>query len=100
MPAPAHLKALSKAVKAHLGCRCKHAHTDQAVLGCGPRKDSERDVETFTLLGHPRAVEAYAWTCSETQEPIHHIVLKVLPIWDASDAVGSVAEACGEGSRP
>ena len=98
MPAPAHLKVLSEVVKAHLECRCRHKCTDRIVLRCGPKAGSAADVATFTLIGHPRAVEAYAWTCRTKNVPVRHIVLKVLPIWDASDAVESVVADCKAGS--
>lgn len=51
------------------------------------RKVFDGNVETFTLTGHPKASEAFAWAFHNGSEPQYIAVLKIPPIRDPSDAV-------------
>lgn len=51
------------------------------------QKVFEGDVETFTLSGHTKATEAFAWAFHNGTEPQYVAVLRLPPINDPSDAV-------------
>ncbi|MEO5912704.1 MAG: hypothetical protein ABIS50_00610 [Luteolibacter sp.] len=82
-----HLKA---AVTALHGCDCLHSGTSRVTYFHAGKKIFDGRVETFSLIGHQEAFEAYAWAISNGDQLQYLAVLKVLPIWDASDAVAAV----------
>jgi hypothetical protein len=83
----AYLHNLSEAVAALHGCDCTHSGTSRVVEFWEGSKVFDGDVETFTLSGHPKAGEAFAWAFHNGTEPQYLAVLKVPPINDPSDAV-------------
>ena len=89
-----YLDNLRDAIAALHGCDCSHSGTSLVVEFYEGRKVFEGNVETFTLSGHPKASEAYAWAFHNGVEPQYIAVLKLPPIQDPSDAV-RVAIASG-----
>lgn len=87
---------LRDAVSAWHGCDCSHSDTSHIIEFRDGIKIFDGNVETFQLRGHLRAVEAYAWAVKSGKSEEYVVVLKVLPIWDASDAVR--AAIAGDGT--
>jgi len=88
-----YLDNLRDAVSALHGCDCSHSVTSFVVEFYEGRKVFEGNVETFTLSGHPRASEAFAWAFDDKGEPRYLAVLKIPPINDPSDAVRAAISA-------
>jgi hypothetical protein len=82
-----YIDTLREAVTALHGCGCSHVATSRVIEFYEGQKVFEGYVETFTLSGHPKASEAFAWAFHNGQEPQYVAVLKVPPINDPSDAV-------------
>lgn len=82
-----YLQNLKEAVTALHGCDCVHSGTSRVVEFWEGRKVFDGEVETFALLGHAAAREAFAWAFHNGKEPQYITVLKVPPINDPSDAV-------------
>jgi hypothetical protein len=82
-----YLDNLRDAVAALHGCDCSHSGTSVVVEFYEGRKVFEGNVETFTLSGHPKASEAFAWAFNNGNEPQYVAVLRITPINDPSDAV-------------
>jgi hypothetical protein len=82
-----HLQNLRDAVAALRGCDCSHSGTSRVVEFFEGRKVFDGDIETFTLSGHPKAVEAFAWAFHNGTKPQYVAVLRLPPINDPSDAV-------------
>lgn len=53
----------------------------------GCRKAFEGDIKTFTLSGHPKAEETFAWAFHNDAEPQYVTVLRLPQVNDPSDAV-------------
>jgi hypothetical protein len=83
----AYIQNLTEAVAALHGCGCSHSGTSRVVEFYQGRKVFEGDIETFTLVGHSKAKEAFAWAFHNGVEPQYLAVLKIPPIGDPSDAV-------------
>jgi len=83
----AYLQTLTEAVTALHGCDCSHSCTSHVIEFYEGQKVFEGDIETFTLSGHPKAREAFAWGYHNGTEPQYVAVLKIPPIVDPSDAV-------------
>ena len=64
-----------------------------AVKPCG-----KGDVEAFTLLGHPKAQKAHAWSEGQDDKERFFAVLELPPVKSATDAVRAsiVADAGGK----
>lgn len=82
-----YLANLRDAVAALHGCGCSHSGTSRVVEFYEGRKVFDGPVETFTLSGHPKASEAFAWAYNNGKEPQYVAVLHLPPVNDPSDAV-------------
>jgi hypothetical protein len=82
-----YLTDLRDAVTALHGCNCSHSGTSRVVEFYEGQKVFDGDIETFTLSGHPKASEAFAWAFDNGTEPQYIAVLNIPPINDPSDAV-------------
>lgn len=82
-----YLQNLKEAVTALHGCDCVHSGTSRVVEQFESTAVFDGPVETFTLSGHPKASEAFAWAFHNGKEPQYIAVLRIHPINDPSDAV-------------
>lgn len=82
-----YLENLRDAVAALHECACFHSGTTFVSESFNGEKVWEGDVETFTLTGHAKADEAFAWAFDNGKEPQYIAVLKLPPINVPSDAV-------------
>lgn len=82
-----YIQNLKEAVTALHGCDCVHSGTSRVVEFWRGEKVFDGAVETFTLSGHPKASEAFAWAFHNGTEPQYVAVLRFAPINDPSDAV-------------
>lgn len=82
-----YLQNLHAAVAALHGCDCSHSRTSRVIEFHEGEKFFEGPVEIFTLSGHPKVSEAFAWPYDNGEEPQYLAVLKVPPINDPSDAI-------------
>ena len=90
-----YIRTLTRAVTALHGCGCSHSGTTRVIEQFEGKTIFDGPVETFTLSGHPKAGEAYAWAFHTGVEPQYVAVLKLPPVEDPSDAV-RVAIAGGQ----
>jgi len=88
-----YLQNLSEAVASLHGCNCSHSGTSRVIEFYDGQKVFDGDVETFTLSGHPKASEAFAWAFHNGTQPQYLAVLKVPPIENPSDAVRAAIAA-------
>lgn len=82
-----YIQNLTEAVTALHGCDCAHSGSSRVIEFYEGQKVFDGDVETFTLSGHKKATEAFAWAYHNGTEPQYVAVLKRPPINDPSDAV-------------
>ena len=88
-----YLQNLKEAVTALHGCDCAHSDSARVIEQYEGKTVFDGNVETFTLTGHPKASEAFAWAFHNGTEPQYVAVLKVPPVNDPSDAVRAAIAA-------
>jgi hypothetical protein len=67
------------AVESMHGCRARYERSFQLTEVFGPQAPREGFVESFALLGHPRAKRAYAWSFREEGGEIRYVAILELP---------------------
>jgi hypothetical protein len=82
-----YLDNLRDAVVALHGCGCSHSGTSRVVERFESSTVFDGSVETFSLVGHPKASEAFAWAFDNGTEHQYVAVLRIPPINDPSDAI-------------
>lgn len=83
-----NLMNIYKAVTALHGCDCSHIGTSQVHEMMDGKTVWKGEVETFNLVGHPKANKAFAWSWKDDDGDTHYVaVLNVPPILSPRQAV-------------
>jgi hypothetical protein len=82
-----YIESLTKAVRAMHGFPCRRLRTSHVHEMLDGKTVWQGSVETFTIEGHPKATEAYAWGWDDDGEVRYIAVLNVLPINSPREAV-------------
>lgn len=83
-----YLRDLSEAVSALHDCQCSHVKTSHVHEMMDGETVWQGDVEIFTLTGHPKATQAFAWSWEDDAGEEQFIaVLNVPPINSPREAV-------------
>lgn len=82
-----NIQNLRQAVTALHGCDCLHSGTSRVVEFYEGQKVFDGNIQTFSLAGHPKASEVFAWAFDNGNEPQYIAALEVPPINDPSDAM-------------
>lgn len=75
-----YLEELRQAIRATHGCDSKHAATTPVKEVFQGRAAWEGEVETFDLIGHPKAKRAYAWGYPDEKRAGRLTIVSVLEI--------------------
>jgi hypothetical protein len=86
MPSPEYIRRLQEAIRATHGADSSHVGTSYVKETFEGQTSFEGEVETFTLLNHPKAKECYAWGWDDNGTFRVTAVLGVPPINTPADA--------------
>jgi hypothetical protein len=90
----AGLQALREEIKYMYGCDSTWVESVAVREEQGGRVLWDGEVQRFTLLGHPRAKECFAWShTSEGKPRRHHVVLREPPVDGPEAAVRTALRA-------
>jgi hypothetical protein len=66
---PRTIPALQEAIRAEHGCESRFVESLPVVIHTGGRIEWSGEVAAFDLLGHAKAVRAYAWATRSSSGP-------------------------------
>ena len=78
---------LKKAVETMHRCKAVHVDSEPVIELFQGQIAWDGVVETFDLMGHPKAKRCYAWSYRENSEPQYTTVLEIHPVDSAETAV-------------
>lgn len=87
MPDLNYIQKLREAIRAVHGCDSRYIATTPVKEVFQGQTAWEGDVETFELLGHPKAPRCYAWGFEDEGRLISTAVLEMPPVDSPSMAV-------------
>ena len=82
-----YLSQLKEAIRAVHGCESLHVSTSRVVAQFEGAIAWDGDVETFDLVGHPKANKCHAWGYEEKGQFKSTAVLELPPVDSPSTAV-------------
>jgi len=82
-----YLEELQNAIRAGHGCESLHVSTSKVRGFLENRLAWQGEVETFDLIGHPKAKRCYAWGDEENGQLFTTAVLELPPVDSPSTAV-------------
>jgi hypothetical protein len=95
MPQSSYIQQLQDAIRAIHGCESRHVSTSRVISQFEGATAWEGEVETFELIGHPKAQRAYAWGHEEAGQLRTTAVLEIPPVNSPSTAVDVAIAAKG-----
>lgn len=95
MPQSSYIQQLQDAIRAVHGCESRHVGTSRVVSRFEGATAWEGEVETFDLIGHPKAQRAHAWGYEDGGQFRTTAVLEVPPVDSPSSAVDVAIAAKG-----
>lgn len=88
-----YIERLTKAIERAHKCRAKWVATGPIKQTSDGRTVWEGDVETFALIGHPKARRAFAWTLPQGQQNREDRLITILEIPPVTSAQAAVKMA-------
>lgn len=82
-----YIQKLQEAILAVHGCESTHAGTNRVISEFEGKTIWDGEVETFDLIGHPKAVRCHAWGYEEYGQLRTTAVLELPPVDSPSKAV-------------
>jgi hypothetical protein len=82
-----YLEELQNAIRAVHGCESVFVSTSKVRGFLENRLAWQGEVETFELIGHPRAKRCYAWAYEENGQLLTTAVLELPPVDSPASAV-------------
>lgn len=90
MPSPEYIRRLQRAILATHGTESRHVGTSKVRETFEGQTSFAGDVETFELIGHPKAALCYAWAWDDNGTLRSTCVLGVPPV-DSPGTAATVA---------
>jgi hypothetical protein len=87
MPSPEYIRRLQEAIRATHGAESRHVGTARVKETFEGQVSFDGEVETFELIGHPKAALCYAWAWDDNGTLRSTCVLGVPPV----DSPGTAA---------
>lgn len=82
-----YIQQLQDAIRAVHGCESRHVSTSRVVSHFEGATAWQGEVETFELIGHPKAQRAHAWGYEEGGQLQSTAVLEIPPVDSPGSAV-------------
>lgn len=84
------IEKYTAAISDLLGCEANHLHATEVFLEGGDCPIFEGEIDTFDLVNHPTADQAFAWSYCEDDGSIRYLaLLKSAEIPSPADAVAT-----------
>jgi hypothetical protein len=90
-----YLQRLQEAIRAVHGCESRHVSTSHVVAQFEGATAWDGEVETFDLVGHPKATRCHAWGYVDEGQFRSTAVLELPPVDSPSTAVDVAIAAKG-----
>jgi hypothetical protein len=99
MPSPEYIEQLQEAILAVHGCESRHVTTSCVKEVFEGQVAWEGEVETFLLIGHPKAKLCHAWGYDDDDGMFRSTAVLELPPVDSPGMAVTVAIAAKANSR-